>query len=220
MQEYPAGEFSLPLFPLPNLVFFPKTRVPLHVFEPRYRKLISDALIAEQRFGLVLIKPGFEAEYQNAPPLFEYGTLAQIEQSVPLDEGKYNILVRGVVRFRIVAMTSEKPYRVARVVAAPEAEPEAMEAWAQRQWLTDLSQRLLESMPGSGEVPELASASLEALSNALVMSLNLEPTEKQKLLELEKIIDRANRVGEILGEKVQALQFLAPFRSGGDPQRN
>jgi Lon protease-like protein len=220
MQDYPAGEFLLPLFPLPSLVFFPGTRVPLHVFEPRYKQLISDALAAEQRFGIVLLKPGFEPNYYGAPPLFEHGTMAQIEQSVQLDEGKYNILVRGVVRFRIVEMTAEQPYRIARVVASPEREPDPMEAWAQRQWLTELSQRFLEFMPGDGEVPELASATLESLSNALVMSLNLDATEKQKLLELDQIITRANRVGDLLAERLQTLQFLAPFRTGGDPQMN
>ena len=220
MHEYPSGEFLLPLFPLPNLVFFPKTRVPLHVFEPRYRKLISDALSAEQRFGIVLLKPGWESDYYGAPPLFEHGTLAQIEQAVPLEEGKYNILVHGIVRFRIVEMVADQPYRVARVVADPEREASPMEAWGERQWLADLSQRLIQNLPGDTEVPELASASLESLANALVMTLNLDPTEKQRLLELDEVVARARRVGDLLAERLNALQFLAPFRTDGDPQMN
>src|SRR5213080_3555658 len=58
MTTFPEGEFLLPLFPLPNLVFFPRTRLPLHVFEPRYRKMITDAVAADQRFGIVLLRPG------------------------------------------------------------------------------------------------------------------------------------------------------------------
>jgi Lon protease-like protein len=59
MTAVPDGEFLLPLFPLPDLVFFPSTRLPLHVFEPRYRKMVSDALEADQRFGIVLLRPGW-----------------------------------------------------------------------------------------------------------------------------------------------------------------
>jgi len=61
--SYPEGEFLMPLFPLPNLVFFPNTRLPLHVFEPRYRQLIADVLARDQRFGITLLQPGWEAIY-------------------------------------------------------------------------------------------------------------------------------------------------------------
>ncbi|MBV9497422.1 MAG: LON peptidase substrate-binding domain-containing protein, partial [Acidobacteria bacterium] len=64
---YPEGEFSLPLFPLPNLVFFPNTRLPLHIFEPRYREMIADALDSDQRFGIVLLRPGWQDDYYGAP---------------------------------------------------------------------------------------------------------------------------------------------------------
>jgi Lon protease-like protein len=57
MTDWPNSEFLLPLFPLPNLVFFPRTRLPLHIFEPRYRQMISDAVAADQRFGIVLLRP-------------------------------------------------------------------------------------------------------------------------------------------------------------------
>jgi Lon protease-like protein len=67
MTALPEGEFLLPLFPLPNLVFFPETRLPLHVFEPRYRQLVSDALAREKRFGIVLLRPGWETDYFGTP---------------------------------------------------------------------------------------------------------------------------------------------------------
>ncbi|HEX9492867.1 MAG TPA: LON peptidase substrate-binding domain-containing protein, partial [Thermoanaerobaculia bacterium] len=101
MTSWPEGEFLLPLFPLPNLVFFPRTRLPLHVFEPRYRRMVADAVAADQRFGIVLLRPGWESDYFGAPPIFSCGTVGQIEQAVPLDDGRYNILVRGEVRFRV-----------------------------------------------------------------------------------------------------------------------
>ena len=60
MAEWPQGEFLLPIFPLPNLVFFPQTRMPLHIFEPRYRQMIADAVASDMRFGIVLLRPGWE----------------------------------------------------------------------------------------------------------------------------------------------------------------
>ena len=87
MTSLSEGEFLLPLFPLPNLVFFPQTRLPLHVFESRYRQLIADVIGTDQRFGIVLLRPGFEDDYFGAPPLYACGTVAHVEQSVTLDDG-------------------------------------------------------------------------------------------------------------------------------------
>ena len=220
MDDFPEGEFLLPLFPLPNLVFFPKTRLPLHVFEPRYRQLVSDAMASEQRMGVVLLKPGWESEYYRAPAIHELGTLGLIEQAVSLNDGRFNILLRGVVRFRVVEPVGSVPYRIARVVAVPEVAAKPEEAYAHREWLVELSRRYLELLPGQMEVPELDTANLDALTNALVMSLNLEMEEKQQLLELDRLADRCERVGELLKKRLEDLQFLAPYRREGDPDKN
>jgi uncharacterized protein len=221
MDEYPAGEFVLPLFPLPNLVFFPQTRIPLHIFEPRYRQMIADVLTGEERFGSILLRPGWENDYFGSPPLHEFGTVGKVEQAIPLEGGKYNIIVRGVVRFRLIEFVSEKPYRLARVEAVPERQPEAMEAWAQREWLEDLARRYLEYLPGSSEVPELSSASLDSLTNALAMSLDIDPQEKQKLLEQEDVLHRAREVGELLGRRLEKMKVPTQLRPGGsDPTLN
>lgn len=220
MADYPSGEFLLPLFPLPNLVFFPHTRLPLHIFEPRYRQLVADALAGEQRFGIVLLQPGWENDYYGNPPIHDYGTLAVIEQSMQLSDGRYNLLVNGLVRFRIVEMVASKPYRVARVVAQPEAQGDLMKSWVQREWLADLSKRYLEFLPGDAEVPEIASATLEALTNALIMSLSFDSQEKQSMLETSDLLQRATDVGMRLEEKIAQLQMLAPFRRTPDPSNN
>src|SRR5258706_13376312 len=102
MSAVPDGEFLIPLFPLPDLVFFPGTRLPLHVFEPRYRKMIGDALEADQRFGIVLLRPGWQADYQGAPAVHRCGTLGTIEPFVTLEDARYNLLVSGDVRFRFI----------------------------------------------------------------------------------------------------------------------
>ena len=217
---YPEGEFLLPIFPLPSLVFFPETRLPLHIFEPRYRQMAQDAINGEKRIGMVLLKPGWEMNYYGAPTIYGVGTLGEIEHVVALPDGRFNIVLNGTVRFRIIEAITDTPYRTARVIAAPENAPAPMEAYAQRQWLTELSHRYLEGLPGQSEMPELRNVKLDALANALIMSLDIPPEEKQELLEMNELAERTERVGEELQKRIEGLQFLAPFRRNGDPNRN
>lgn len=220
MPPLPTGEFLLPLFPLPNIVFFPHTRLPLHVFEPRYRQMVKDVMEADQRFGIVLLRPGWEADYFGAPKVYELGTLGTVEQAVPLDDGRFNIVVRGDVRFRILDEVSNVPYRTARVVAEPEVARDMDKAYAQREWLADLSRQYLKYLPDQTAVPEIETVDLDALTNALIMSLNLDIEEKQKLLEMADVVDRAENIGNELSSRIESLRFLAPFRKTTDPSRN
>lgn len=221
MSEYPQGEFLLPLFPLPSVVLFPGTRVPLHIFEPRYRKMVSDALSGEERIGMCLLQPGWEPAYSGNPPIYECGTVGVIEDVSALDDGRYNLVLRGLVRYRVVEYVSEDPYRLARVVAAPETPATPMDAWAHREWLVELSRRYMEVLPNQEPVPEIETATLESLTNALSLSLQMTPQDRQFLLELDDITERAGRVAEALEEKLESLEFLAPFRRGDtDPSLN
>ena len=216
----PEGEFLLPIFPLPNLVFFPETRLPLHIFEPRYRQMAKDAIEGEKRIGMMLLKPGWEMNYYGSPPVYEIGTLGTIEHAVALQDGRFNIVLNGTVRYRILEHVSDSPYRIARVIAAPENAPSPMEAYAQRQWLTELSQQYLQGLPGQTSVPELENVKLDALTNALIMSLDVPPEEKQALLELDDLAQRSERVGAELQRRIEGMQFLAPYRRDGDPNHN
>jgi Lon protease-like protein len=216
----PEGEFLLPLFPLPNLVFFPNTRLPLHVFEPRYREMVKDVLESDQRFGIVLLRPGWEPDYFGTPAVFDYGTLATIEQAVPLEDGRFNIVVRGDTRFRILDEVSLVPYRTARVVLEPENARKLDEAYAQREWLADLAREYLQYLPDQTAVPEIETVNLDALTNALIMSLNLDIEQKQKLLEASDVLRRAEEIGNELASRIESLRFLAPYRKGVDPSQN
>lgn len=220
MPPLPEGEFLLPLFPLPNIVFFPQTRLPLHVFEPRYRQMVQDALESDERIGIVLLRPGWESEYFGAPPVYDCGTVGTIEQAVPLEDGRYNIVVRGDVRFRILEEVSRVPYRTARVVAEPDPIPGPTEAYAQREWLADISRQYMQYLPDQTSVPEIETVSLDALTNALIMSLNLDMEEKQRLLELRDVLARAEQICTELTSRMESLRFLAPFRRSGDPSHN
>jgi len=161
----------------------------------RTLQTISDALESDQRFGIVLLRPGWQADYQGTPAVHRCGTLGTIEQVVTLEDGRYNLLVRGDVRFRILDEVMRDPYRTARVVAQPQIAAASEDTYAQREWLADLAKQYLQFLPNQMPVPEIETVGLEPLTNALIMSLNVESEQKQKLLEVDDIIERAEQIG-------------------------
>ncbi len=107
------------------------------------------------------------------------------------------------------------------MVAQPQRERNVSDAYAQRTWLAELAKQYLHYLPDQGLVPEIETVGLEALTNALIMSLNLEVEEKQRLLENDDLIARAETVGNDLQTRIESLRFLAPYRgSGSDPSKN
>src|SRR5262245_19142930 len=103
------------LFPLPNLVFFPQVMQPLHIFEPRYRQMTADALAGDRLMALVLPKPGWEADYAGTPALHAIATLGTIVADQKLEDGRYNILLKGLSRIQIVQeIPHSKLYRKAK----------------------------------------------------------------------------------------------------------
>src|SRR5437762_6507133 len=89
------------MFPLPNLVFFPQVMQPLHIFEPRYRQMTADALAGDRLITLVLLRPGWEADYEGRPALHAVGCLGRIVAEQQLADGRYNLLLRGLRRVRL-----------------------------------------------------------------------------------------------------------------------
>ena len=108
-------ESPVSLFPLPNTVFYPGTCLPLHIFEPRYRKMIEDALNNNSLIGMVLLSSGWEADYYGRPKVASVGCAGRITKHERLPDGKFNILLEGLSRFRIFGESDNKPYRVAEV---------------------------------------------------------------------------------------------------------
>src|SRR6266496_3253962 len=102
------------LFPLPNLVLFPHVMQPLHIFEPRYRQMTADALDSDRLIALALLQPGWEANYDGKPAIQGIACLGRIAAEQCLDDGRYNILLRGLSRVRIVEESpTGKLYRCA-----------------------------------------------------------------------------------------------------------
>jgi Lon protease-like protein len=186
----------LPIFPLPTVVLFPGVLLPLHIFEPRYRAMVADALEDDRRIGMVLLQPGWEADYEGRPPVFAHGCSGVIVHAVRLDDGRYHMLLRGLDRFRIASEDHERPYRRAVVewVADPPLDNQ------QRRELADSRARLVELL-GPSHVPALASLPIEEFVHTLAQNLDFEPIEKQALLERENLCLRARSLVELLEMK-------------------
>ena len=103
------------LFPLPNLVLFPQVVQPLHIFEARYRQMTADALAGDRLIAMVLLRPGWEADYAGRPAVYPVACLGQVVAEQRLKDGRFNILLRGLGRIRLgEEVATGKAYRSAR----------------------------------------------------------------------------------------------------------
>src|SRR4249919_3398194 len=106
-----AASRQLKVFPLPSAVLFPHAALPLHVFEPRYRALVSDCLATDQVMGLAQLEPGWDSAYQGRPPVRRWLCAGRVVWSEALSDGRYNILLQGLSRAKVVReLPPEKPY--------------------------------------------------------------------------------------------------------------
>jgi hypothetical protein len=210
-----TGEWA-PVFPLPNMVFFPRTEVPLHIFEPRYRAMVSDALQHEKRIVISLLKPGWERDYFGNPPCHEVATLGEITEHEPLEDGRFNIVLRGLFRVRLREWTSGNPYRMARPEAIVESRPapDSNEAEARRNRILGLVQALVQESPSRTtlSLPATTAAPLEALVNGVIHASELAPEIKQRLLERDDLRARADDVESLLEQQIARWSELQAFR--------
>jgi uncharacterized protein len=197
---------TLPLFPLPNVVLFPNVSLPLHVFEPRYREMVTDALEADRLIGMVLLRPGWEGDYDGRPPVYPVGCAGLIAHAERLPDDRYNIVLRGLEKFRILGEDASRSYRLARVEPIMEtlADADREEMQAARRRLETL---LVPQPSGRGVDPKMPpSMGDEDLVNALAQYLELEPVEKQALLERDGLVARCRSLIELLEMKVIVSQ--------------
>ena len=209
LNELPA---IVPIFPLSGVLLLPGVPLPLHIFEPRYRAMVRDALAADGY--IAMIQPnGQRGEDPMNPPLFRTACLGKIVQSETQDDGRYNILLRGICR---LAIAEELPvldgYR--RVVAdylpfghdmAVSSDPHSVDRAA----LFPAIKRFLERRNLQANWDEAAKIPDEALVNSLSVACPFGPQEKQALLEAADVIKRA-----------QLLQALCELDSGGNANDN
>src|SRR6185369_2568253 len=101
----------IPLFPLPNVVFFPGMPLPLHVFEPRYRAMVRDAARGARLIGMALLRGEWEQDYYGRAPIFATGTVGEMVRVEELPDGRFNIVLRGLREYTIVRELERAEYR-------------------------------------------------------------------------------------------------------------
>lgn len=194
----------IPLFPLPNVVHFPRVILPLHIFEPRYRALVRDALGGTRLIGMVLLRADRPGDDPGSPPIFEQGTAGDIVRSEELADGRFNIVLRGVREFHILEEVRRTPYRQARVEWRSEAS--GVLAPAARERLAclvgEFARRRHPEAAGRFAPP----ADDELFVNLVSQQLALPVIERQALLEAEGLGQRAQRLIEVLEFHLEALR--------------
>jgi Lon protease-like protein len=220
-----TNEAIIPLFPLSNVVLFPRVHCPLHIFEPRYRQMIADALDGARRIGMATVRPEHQDEMSGDPPLFEVGCAGVIQHARRRDDGRYDIVLIGEQRFRILEelpREGERLYRVARVALLDERFDEAREAiplQGLRADAIDLLTQLLRFVApdAAHEMDPRRFSGIDdaAFVSALCQMLALPPAEKQGLLEADGPMPRCDRLVAILQFRVAELLGGMPGSSSG-----
>jgi Lon protease-like protein len=198
---------TLPLFPLPNTVLFPGVYLPLHIFEPRYRAMVRDALDDDRLIGMTLLKPGFEAEYEGRPPIYPIGCAGLITHAEPLPDGRFNIILQGLERFQVIAEDHSRAYRVGNIdlLDALRAPADPMSVQGLRQRLETLIAPMVERVGGELSIPP-AMGDADVI-HALAQYLDFEPLEKQALLECPGLAARAAALIDLLEIKTFGGQY-------------
>jgi len=192
---------AIPIFPLPNVVLFPNVFLPLHIFEPRYREMVADALAGDRIIGMVLLRPGWEPEYEGRPPVYGIGCAGVVTNAERLPDGRYNIVLQGLEKFRIIDEEPNRPYRVAQVEGLPE-NGAATDRDAMRDARRRLEEILVPTSSGRGSDPTLPpSMPDEDLVNALAQYLAFDPPEKLALLQQQGPLARCRAMVELLEMK-------------------
>jgi uncharacterized protein len=191
---------TIPIFPLEDVMLFPNISRPLHIFEPRYRAMVADALKGDHIIGMVLLRPGYEADYEGRPPVFPVGCAGVITDAQQLADGRYVIVLQGLVKFRINSEDQSRAYRLARVEAIPEAQSdeEKVALRQRRQRLT----ALLAASVAPGAEPPPPDLPDEDLVNAMAQYLDLAPADRQDLLERKGPLARSEALMNLLTTKV------------------
>ncbi len=193
---------TIPIFPLPNVVLFPNVFLPLHIFEPRYRQMVEDALKGDRIIGMVLLRPGWEGNYEGRPPVYPIGCAGVITHAERLPDGRFNIVLRGMEKFR-VDDGRHQPYLSPRAKWNRSASRRPRSTALRCSGSGGASRPCSCRSPKGSRDPKVPSSMPdEDLVNALAQYLEFEPVEKQALLERNGLLDRCRSLIELLEMKV------------------
>ena len=194
---------TIPVFPLSNFIFFPKTTVPLNIFEKRYLEMINDSMSGNRMIGMIQPKE----QNKQKPSLHKIGCAGKITSFSETDDGRYLIILSGISRFKIVEeIQSDKLYRKFKVDFSNfSADQEISSEKINFSDLKLIFQNLKSLFDKEGYLinwKELEKQDLSETLNALAMASPFSLEEKQILLESKDIIERRKKLEEILNTYV------------------
>ena len=209
----PEKNIVIPLFPLPTTVFYPNTSLPLHIFEPRYRSMVADALNGKGEIGMILLRPGWESDYQGTPEIMTIGCLGKIEHHSKLPEGKYNILLSGLYRFRILNEIKGKIYRQAQVEFLKEINNKDLTpiSCPAKEKLIRVMQLYLKNLPEGTKIEQALDmkncCKLGEFVDKLTHHFDLPVNKMQEFLEQQDVQKRADSLHSLIEFKNQLIQI-------------
>jgi len=212
---------ELSIFPLPNVTLFPGAALPLHVFEPRYRALVADALARRKILAVARLEPGFEPHYDGRPPVFDVCGVGAIEHYKQRSDGRFDIELRGLARVRIVEeLPPVRAYRQvrARLLEDLPVEPALVAAWQVK--LGSLWERLASHLPEP--VRDLRALTrgaddASAYADRLAAAMVADPEACQRLLSEA---DPAERLRLLTARVQELVDAVAPPAAGQQHRLN
>ncbi len=213
-EELAAFSGTVRLFPLPNLVLFPHVVQPLHIFEPRYRQLTADALAGDRLMALVLLQPGWEADYAGGPSICSVGCIGKIVADQRLSDGRYNLLLAGLSRVRIAhELPQDKLYRLAEAELLDDQDLTTCDE--ERALRRAIAKLVTAWFPKKGATRQQfrkllkSGLALGCLCDIVSFALPLDLAFKQELLEATDVARRAGLLAAYLEEKAPAQAPVA-----------
>jgi len=191
----------IPIFPLEDVMLFPEMSVPLHIFEPRYKAMIADALKGNRIVGMVLLRPGYEKDYERSPSVFQIGCAGVINEVEQLPNGEYNITLGALTKYRITREEASRPYRIAHVtpIADLVADADRPALHARRLRLEEL---IRQSGGRTGIAAAPANISDERLVNGMSQLAHIDELDRERLLEAPNPLARADVLIAILEKSI------------------
>lgn len=206
-----SGVPELPLFPLP-MVLFPGVPLPLHIFEPRYRQMLSDIQSNNNLFGLSYFDAS--SSDRELPPVGHVGCVAEVSETQPLPDGRSNILTLGLIRYRIEEYVERgDPYLVARVsYFEDETEDDELLRESSHE-VADTFTRIARAVRTINDeranLPNISDTDPQRLSFLVAAAMEIETEVKQELLELRLTSERLRRLRDMLGRAVSGYEERA-----------
>ncbi|WP_375248862.1 LON peptidase substrate-binding domain-containing protein [Sphingomonas sp.] len=195
----PGDTTRLSIFPLPGALLFPGLHLPLHIFEPRYRAMVSDAIARDRR--IAMIQPRTDSPDRDRPALFDVGCVGRIAEVEALDDGRYNLILEGLSLFRVIEeLDVTTPFRQVEAMLMPSPRDEVL-ALAARSSLELESRRFAEAQGYAVDWEAVGRLDDSSLVNGIAQIAPFDVAAKQALLEAPGIAERA----ELL---VQLMQFF------------